>query len=111
MNASPTYQSMRANWLPTSATVLLGLTLILSSCGDGLSGEKYVEEAGKDGIEFKSGDKAYVTIIGRTIEAEYSVDDDKILVKVNGQNMVLDRHEDGTITGLPMSGTLKRKED
>ena len=111
MKAFTNHQFIRTRLLYSSIAVLLGLTLTLSGCGGGLSGEKYAEEGGKDGIEFKSGDKAYITMMGHTIEAEYSVDDEKILIKANGQSLVLTRHEDGTITGLPMVGTLKKKEE
>lgn len=85
------------------------LLFMMASCGNGLSGETYIEENGKDGIEFKS-DKAYVTLMGSTIEAAYSIDDDKIKVEARGQTFILTKHDDGTITGLPMAGTLKKKE-
>lgn len=111
MGMSTNHRSVPTTPLSLSATVLFGLTLTLSGCGDDLAGSKYVEENGKEGIEFKSDDKAYLTIMGSTVEAEYSVDDDKIIVRAGGQGMVLTRADDGTITGLPMSGKLKKKEE
>ncbi len=103
------FQSISGRLLAGSSAVLLGFTLTLSGCGDSLAGKKYVEESGNDGIEFKSGNKAYVTLMGHTIEAEYSTDGDKVLIKANGQNLVLTRTGDGTLTGLPMAGPLRKK--
>lgn len=82
----------------------------VSGCGDGLSGNRYTEENGKDGIEFKSGNKAHVTVMGQTIEADYSVDGNKITLDTKGEagKLVVTRERDGTITGLPMCGPLKK---
>lgn len=114
MNTLTNHWSIQTKLLALSTAVLLGLTLTLSGCGNGLSGEKYVDEGGKDGIEFKSGNKAYVTEMGQIIEVDYEeVDDDKIKLDTHGESgtVVLTRHDDGTITGLPMSGTLKKKDE
>jgi hypothetical protein len=82
----------------------------VSGCGDGLSGSKYTEENGKDGIEFRSGNKAHVTVMGQTIEADYRVEGDKITLDTKGEagKLVVTREKDGTITGLPMCGPLKK---
>jgi hypothetical protein len=85
--------------------------LAVTGCGDGLSGSKYTEKDSKDGIEFKSGHKAYVTVMGSTVEATYAVDGDKITLDGGGQigKLVVTRAPDGTITGLPMTGPLHRQ--
>jgi len=66
--------------------------------------------AGVASLEFRNGSKAYMTVLGNTVETEYTVDGDKITLKnVNGENMVLTEQKDGTLSG-PMGMTLKKKE-
>ncbi len=92
-----------------AAVVLVGCVIV--GCGDGLSGHKYTEKESKDGIEFKSGNKAYVTLMGMTREVKYRVDGDKIILDAGGSDgtLVVTRQKDGTITGLPMTGPLLRE--
>jgi hypothetical protein len=95
---------------PGMALAALLICLTLSGCGDGLSGNKYVEDGGNNAIEFKPGHKAYITAMGQTQEVTYSVDGDKITLTPDGQsNIVLTRGSDGAITGLPMCGPLKKQ--
>jgi hypothetical protein len=81
------------------------------ACGDSLSGkyEASGEAAGAAAVEFKSGGKAYLTMLGTTLETQYEVDGDKVTFKnVNGNNLVMTIEKDGTLTG-PLGLTLKKK--
>lgn len=99
----------RPNPLPRLAALLLAL--VLTGCGDGLSGSTYTEDNSKDGIEFKSASKANLTIMGTSVEADYAVEGDKITLDTHGPagKLVVTREKDGTITGLPMTGALKKR--
>ena len=83
--------------------------LTLPGCGDSVEG-KYQDESGNVSIEFKDG-KAYTGMMGVTTEVDYELKDDKIILKKKGEteNLVLTRNKDGTLSGLPFSGPLKKK--
>ncbi len=64
---------------------------------------------GAASVEFRSGNKAYLTIMGTTVQSEYTVDGDKVTFKnVNGTDLVMTEEKDGSLTG-PMGMTLKKK--
>ena len=88
----------------TLAILALGLSL-MPGCASRLSGT-YENDNGAISVEFKSG-KAYVTMLAGTMEVDYQVKQDKIILTNHGGNVVLTRHEDGTLEG-PM-GRMKRK--
>lgn len=96
--------------------LLLPLSGALSGCSDGLKGAKYASLP--DGgfaacsIEFRPGHKAYLTMAGQTIAADYSVDDDRITLDTHSSPAtVLTRTRDGTLTGGGfLCGTLKKTE-
>jgi hypothetical protein len=90
------------------ALATLLICLGISGCGDGLSGNKYADDGGDAAVEFKSGHKAYLTIVGQTQEMTYSVDGDKITLAAGQGNIVLTRGSDGSLTGLPGVGPLKK---
>jgi hypothetical protein len=79
-------------------------TLLLAACGGGMSG---TYQGGVGSIKFESG-KAYATLVGSTLELEYSTDGDKILLKSPQGNLVLTRNADGSID-TPW-GTMKKKD-
>jgi hypothetical protein len=82
-----------------------GLALMFAGCASRLSGT-YENDNGAISVEFKSG-KAYVTMLAGTMEVDYQVKQDKIILTNHGGNVVLTRHEDGTLEG-PM-GRMRRK--
>jgi hypothetical protein len=90
---------------------ILVATSFTTACGKSLSGT--YEGSGGMGlitsIEFKSG-KVYVTApLGGTIEKEYEVKDDKVVIKdMNGENLVLTIQGD-TLTGGPLGMSFKKK--
>lgn len=93
---------------PGKTLVVLLAALILAACGssNGISGT-YTNKNGMS-IKFESG-KAYMTsFIGTTTESDYTVDGDKIILKMSGgPGMVLTRNKDGSIGGYP-GGDLEK---
>lgn len=108
MTISTSYDFLISRLLQLSAAVLLILTV--SSCGDGLSGKKYTSNSGSTAVEFKSGNKAYLTNMGQTAEVDYEIDDDKVKLKTPMGTMILTHEKDGTITGMPMTGPLNEQK-
>jgi hypothetical protein len=89
----------------TFVSVALSVSLVATACSSRLTGT-YENDNGAISVEFKSG-KAYVTMLAGTLEVDYQVKRDKIILTNHGGNVVLTRHEDGTLEG-PM-GRMKRK--
>ncbi len=86
------------------------VSMMLWGCGHGLSG-KYQGTGGigsEMSVEFKSSSKAYVTVMGTTVESKYDVDDHVTLHDINGSNVVMTIEKDGSLTG-PMGLTLKKE--
>ena len=81
------------------------LSLLPTGCASRLTGT-YQNDNGAISVEFKS-NKAYVTMLEGTMEVDYQVKRDKIILSNHGGNVVLTRHDDGTLEG-PM-GRMKRK--
>lgn len=79
-------------------------TVLLAACGGGLSGS-YEGEAGS--LTFDGG-KADIKTAFSTVETDYSVDGDKILLKSPQGSLVLTRNADGSIT-TPW-GPMKKKD-
>jgi hypothetical protein len=91
-----------------AAVVVLGL-LTLSGCDD-FEGT-YADAEGIVKIEFKDGDKAYVTLgeLG-TKAGDYERDGDRVIIKIDGDSTVLTRNDDGSLDGGMMLGTLKKED-
>ena len=83
----------------------VGLALTAAGCGPSLTGT-YQNDDGGVSVEFKSG-KAYVTMLAGTLEVDYQVKQDKVILTNHGSNLVLTRHEDGTLEGT--MGRMRRK--
>ena len=78
------------------------VTLLLAACGGGMSG---TYEGGMGSITFDSG-KADATLMGNTIEMDYTTDGDKIVLKSPQGNLVIKRNQDGSLD-TPW-GTMKK---
>jgi hypothetical protein len=52
-------------------------------------------------FDFKSNGKVCVTTLGIQSAGEYEIDDDRLIVKGNNGNMVLQIKVDDTLTGPP----------
>ncbi len=77
------------------------------ACGGGLEGV-YQPEPGKSGlaggglveqIEFRSGDKVEITLMGITKEGTYEVDGDRVRIAVSGDIQIFRVDDDGCIDG------------
>jgi len=91
------------------ASITAGLMLLLTACGSGLSGQ-YSDKSGIMQYDFKTDGKVYVTTLGIQSAGEYEIDDDKLIIKGNNGNMVLQIKEDDTLIG-PMGLVLSKTED
>jgi len=91
------------------ASITAGLVLLLTACGSGLSGQ-YSDNSGIMQYDFKSDGKVYVTTLGIQSAGEYEIDDDKLIIRGNNGNMVLQIKEDDTLIG-PMGLVLSKTED
>lgn len=93
-------------------------SLLLAGCGKSLSGV-YEQVPGNKGmvdvglsIEFTSGDKAYMSVMGVKTEVKYSIDGKNLKIENAGVNQIMTIQDDGTILyPLPMVGpvVLKKK--
>ena len=76
-------------------SLLALVAFALTGCTPKLDG-KYENANGMMSVEFKSG-KAYVGMGQEKAEAEYEEKDDKVILKYNGENVVLTRNSDGSL--------------
>lgn len=87
--------------------LLLGCAMIyVSGCGKSVSGV-YADDTGTFTVEFKSGGKATVTVLGSPQDGDYTVDGKTVTVKVNGDAKVFTINGDGSLSG---PGTTLRKK-
>lgn len=88
------------------ACALLTSCLLLAGCG-GMSGTYENAESGNK-IEF-TGDSVYVTIApAPTIAGTYEIDGEKVILKMEGQSIVLTR-KGSSLEGGPFGMTFARK--
>ncbi|MEO6801538.1 MAG: hypothetical protein ABI178_16490 [Rhodanobacter sp.] len=78
--------------------------VLLAACGDGASG---TYEGGMGSISFASG-KAEATLMGNTIQMDYTTEGDKIVLHSPQGNLVLKRNADDSLD-TPW-GTMKKKD-
>jgi outer membrane lipopolysaccharide assembly protein LptE/RlpB len=91
------------NWLAA-----ICMALALTACGKSLDG-KYKDQLGIQTYEFKSDGKVYMSTMGITQEAKYSVEDGKVkIIQPDGGNIIFDLKDDGTISG-PLGMELKKE--
>jgi len=80
---------------------------VLAGCDGGLSGT-FEDAESRSSIEFKPDGQCYLTILGGTVQGDYEIDGDKVIVRTNGQNMVLTRHGD-QLEGGPLGMKFTRR--
>lgn len=90
-----------------AALVILLAVAFLTGCGKSMSGT-YEDTGSASNIEFKDGGKVYVTLMGATAAGEYEVDGERIILKTNGQSLVLTQHGD-TLEGGPFGMKFVKK--
>lgn len=81
---------MRANEL---LGLLGGVLFAAAGCGGALTGT-YQDEAGETSYEFRSDGRASISMLGITVDAEYTLDGDKVLITSPQGTVVLTRSED-----------------
>lgn len=88
-----------------SAWAALVLTGLLAACGKSLSGV-YKDDLGLQKYEFQGNGTVYVSTMGITREATYVVEDNKVKITADGETLIYDLNQDGTIKG-PLGMTLR----
>lgn len=81
------------------------LACLLAACGQNLNGV-YKDDLGLQKYEFQGNGTVYVSTMGVTREAVYTVEDKKVKITKDGDTLIYDLNEDGTIKG-PLGMTLK----
>ncbi len=79
------------------AAIVVTVSLSTMACSKTLAG-KYANGSGLIVIEFSS-DKAFVTMGGLTAEGAYKVVGDKVVIEAEGEEIVLMRNSDGSLSG------------
>jgi hypothetical protein len=85
--------------------IMLGLVGLLAACGNNLEGV-YKDDLGLQKYEFQGNGTVYVSTMGVTREAAYVVEDKKVKITADGDTIIYDLNEDGTIKG-PLGMTLR----
>jgi hypothetical protein len=85
--------------------IVLGLVGLLAACGNNLEGV-YKDDLGLQKYEFQDNGTVYVSTMGVTREAAYVVEDKKVKITTDGDTIIYDLNEDGTIKG-PLGMTLR----
>jgi len=78
---------------------------LLAACGQNLNGV-YKDDLGLQKYEFQGNGTVYVSTMGVTREAAYTVEDKKVKITKDGDTVIYDLNDDGTIKG-PLGMTLK----
>lgn len=81
------------------------LACLLAACGQNLNGV-YKDDLGLQKYEFQGNGTVYVSTMGVTREAAYTVEDKKVKITKDGDTLIYDLNDDGTIKG-PLGMRLK----
>lgn len=79
------------------AVLALACTL-LAACGSSMSGH-YKNPNDLMEIEFKSGNTAYLSMVGTTLEVKYRLDGDHIVFDTPQGQLVFTKNSNGTLEG------------
>lgn len=85
--------------------IVVGFVALLAACGQSLDGV-YKDDLGLQKYEFQGNGTVYVSTMGVTREATYVVEDKKVKITSDGETIIYDLNEDGTIKG-PLGMRLK----
>lgn len=86
--------------------VAVALALFCGGCGGGLSG-RYDEESGVGSLEFQGDGTVYVTALGATVEGDYELDGDRVIIAGPNGNQILIRRGDRLEGGLGLNYVKK----
>lgn len=84
---------------------VLSLAVIVAACGKQVDGV-YKDDLGLQKYEFQGNGTVYVSTMGITREATYEVEDKKVKITSDGEVVIYDLNDDGTIKG-PLGMTLR----
>lgn len=73
--------------------ILLTMATVLSGCGEDLTGT-YADEAGVTRYAFARNGAVRITVLGAEVDAEYRLENDKVLVSSAQGTVVLTRRDD-----------------
>lgn len=90
------------------AALFGGALAFAASCSSPFSGT-YADEAGITSYEFRADSRVKVSVLGATVDAEYTIDGDRVLVISPQGTVVLTR--DGERLYGPMGLELVRQRD
>jgi hypothetical protein len=82
--------------------------LLLAACGNDLSGT-YADDGNMTAYEFHADGRATISVLGTTVNADYTLDDDKVLI-TSAQGTVVLRRSGEHLYG-PMGLELTRRSD
>ena len=93
---------------PRWMLIVFSSAYLISACGNGVSGT-YADDGNVTAYEFHGNGRATISVLGTTVAAEYTIDDDKVLVTSPQGTVVLRRNGDHLYG--PMGLELVRKLD
>jgi hypothetical protein len=82
---------------------------ILGACGAGLSGT-YTNPTGLVTLDLRSGGKASLTMMGENERCTYEADGKNLTLTCGGNKTVWGIHDDGSLTGPGIVGTLAKRK-
>lgn len=77
------------------------LVLALVGCGETMTGV-YEEVSGIGRLEFQDDGDVYMTMFDRTVQAEYDVDGDRVIITGTRGSQIYQREGDALVGGLGM---------
>ena len=82
---------------------------VLGACGAGLSGT-YTNPTGLVTLDLRSGGKASLTMMGQNEQCTYNADGKNLTLTCGGNKTVWGIHDDGSLTGPGIVGTLAKRK-
>ena len=82
--------------------------LLLGACGNEISGT-YTDDANVTAYEFHADGRATISVLGATVAADYTLDDDKVLVSSPQGTVVLRRSGDHLYGPMGLELSLRVK--
>lgn len=89
-------------------TVLLAVTPAIGSCGP--KEGTYTNTGGTVTLDLKSGGKATLTLMGETNPCTYKVNGDQLLLDCKQNKMDFTIHDDGSLSGPGLIGSMKKSK-
>jgi len=88
---------------------LLAVIPVIGSCGPQMEGT-YTNTGGMVTLDLKSGGKATLTLMGDTGPCTYKVNGDTLLLDCKDNKMDFTIHDDGSLSGPGLIGSMKKSK-